>query len=264
MSSDPRIWCLGSSYVRDLKADLESPETLEEYRGCGRELDPARFLETGVVGSGNQPELLDSTGGATTQSDGDCAVKLHRYLSGLSRAQAAEERLWACLAHTRFHDYCRERWLTGADRNLKATVMNRWFMAGGRTGIVRNALARLWWGAELTRAPWEIAPELKSFGRDGEGEYFYTKWFFCTQNMCQGLLHRGYTGSLRLRICLLEAFARHAEGYSNLSALSEAVQKRVNLISAYRALDALKLDALVDLMEEQVRREIDLAMGEPS
>jgi hypothetical protein len=77
--------------------------------------------------------------GNRQQSDGSLAAHVHAVVR-LSRREAADMRVWQFLS-TEFRDYVLWRWGEKA-----APAANR---IAGRTN--RNAIARLWWGAELTR-----------------------------------------------------------------------------------------------------------------
>ena len=76
--------------------------------------------------------------GPAERSDGWLAPRVHATLR-LTRNEAADPRLWDFLAIVQFPTYVRWRWGTPTARAR---------FAGGET---RQALARLWWGAELTR-----------------------------------------------------------------------------------------------------------------
>lgn len=84
-------------------------------------------------------------------SDRWLAPRLHHTLR-LGRAEAADADLWAWLA-IRYHDYVDWRW-SGA----KGVAENRF-----RGPVHKQALARLWWGAELFRNGPDYHPVEKAF-----------------------------------------------------------------------------------------------------
>jgi hypothetical protein len=72
-----------------------------------------------------------------SESDGKLAARLHGLLDGVDPREAADAGLWAYLAAFACPGYVRWRW----DKSMQLR------MAGS---IRRNALARLWWWAEVT------------------------------------------------------------------------------------------------------------------
>jgi hypothetical protein len=87
---------------------------------------------------------------AAEQSDGWLAPRVHATLR-LTRFEAADPRLWDYLAIVAFPEYVRWRWGT-------PTAKARF--AGSET---TQALARLWWGAELTRNGEDYTPVASAF-----------------------------------------------------------------------------------------------------
>jgi Family of unknown function (DUF6339) len=83
-----------------------------------------------------QPNFKDKPG----ESDGWLSPRVHAALR-LKRSEAADKRLWAWLAVTRYSNYVRWRF-PGEDK----TAVKR-FIGSDRD----HALSRLWWGGELTR-----------------------------------------------------------------------------------------------------------------
>lgn len=83
----------------------------------------------------------------------NCKI-IYSNLKFLTEAQAADERLWAGLAHENFYDYLRLRWkmndVTKADKDIAKQIRGRFFFSGGaREAIVRNTLAKYWWVGKL-------------------------------------------------------------------------------------------------------------------
>jgi hypothetical protein len=72
-----------------------------------------------------------------TESDGVLAAELHKLLHGLTLREARDPRLWAYLAVFGAPKYVRWRWPDKVGIRYSGTIR-------------RNALARLWWWAELT------------------------------------------------------------------------------------------------------------------
>ncbi|MGY1669424.1 DUF6339 family protein [Geodermatophilus sp. SYSU D00710] len=109
-------------------------------------------------------ELVDQRRWASAEeSDRWLAPRLHAALR-LTRSEAGDRGLWHWLA-LRYRGYVTYRW-TGAE----GVARERWFGA-----INKQALARLWWGAELFR--------------DGE-DYSPVEFLFIRQDMPNSYLHR--------------------------------------------------------------------------
>ncbi|MGY1763045.1 DUF6339 family protein [Geodermatophilus sp. SYSU D00779] len=109
-------------------------------------------------------ELVDQRRWASAEeSDRWLAPRLHAALR-LTRSEAGHRGLWHWLA-LRYRGYVTYRW-TGAE----GVARERWFGA-----INKQALARLWWGAELFR--------------DGE-DYSPVEFLFIRQDMPNSYLHR--------------------------------------------------------------------------
>lgn len=72
-------------------------------------------------------------------------------LKGMNRYLARDERLWVWLTHGPCLEYARKRWLVpGADKSkLKSQVRDHFFAAGARGFERNNAIACLWWWAEI-------------------------------------------------------------------------------------------------------------------
>jgi len=77
-------------------------------------------------------------------SDGEMAATIHQALAGLTLREACDAEMWAWLACCGCPRYVRWRWDSDNTNAL-------WTRFAGNTR--RNALARLWWWAEITHQP---------------------------------------------------------------------------------------------------------------
>jgi hypothetical protein len=93
-------------------------------------------FERVLITTGRSPLRTERVG-----SDGEMAASLHKTLTGLTRREASDPDLWAYLCCFGCPQYVRWRWTTN-----KPSAM--WVRYAGN--IRRNALARLWWWAEVT------------------------------------------------------------------------------------------------------------------
>jgi hypothetical protein len=92
-----------------------------------------------LTGVGDPPSRTERVG-----SDGEMAAAVHKAVDGLTRREASDPDLWAHLCCFGCPKYVRWRWTTN-----KPGAM--WLRYAGN--IRRNALARLWWWAEVTHNP---------------------------------------------------------------------------------------------------------------
>ena len=91
--------------------------------------------------------------------DASNALLVHDHMSGLSRHQAAEERLWVYLCHVECADYVRARWLRQRPTETEkavSRVLEHFFVRGARGLIRNNGISRLWWLGKIAR---EVDPE---------------------------------------------------------------------------------------------------------
>lgn len=98
---------------------------------------------------GDPPSRTERVG-----SDGEMAASLHKVLDGLSRREASDADFWAYLCCFGCPQYVRWRWTT----NKAGALWSRY--AGN---IRRNALARLWWWAEVTCDPAKALGDAKRY-----------------------------------------------------------------------------------------------------
>lgn len=97
-------------------------------------------------------------------SDAWAAPRVHAALR-LTRREAADRRVWAWLAVAQFSDYVRWRFPAGEERGIP---IKRFF------GRARDhAIARLWWGAELTRNGPDYTTTIAAF----RNQDFPNTWF---------------------------------------------------------------------------------------
>ena len=84
-------------------------------------------------------------------SDAENALLVFNALHGLTRYLARDERLWVWLTHAPCLNYSRERWIIKtASREKQVSLIRDHFFAAGARGFERNnAIACLWWWAEI-------------------------------------------------------------------------------------------------------------------
>jgi hypothetical protein len=154
--------------------------------------------------------------GNGTESDAWLGPRVHATLR-LTRREAADRRIWAYLTAVEFPDYVRWRWRSVDDPD--DTVPIDRFLGEDS----RNALARLWWAAELTRNGKDYAPTEKALAVSR----FAVSW--------QGLdaLHH------RPAALAVVDFLHKFDGKGATDPQGQAMAKAFNLVLRTLALDAL-------------------------
>jgi hypothetical protein len=150
------------SFERDRLAEggthFDELEERVERHGTGVDIGPLDSLMRQVE------ELVQAGRWRTAEeSDGWLSPRLHHALR-LTRAEAGDRGLWHWLA-LRYRSYVEYRWTGDSGVNR-----DRWFGP-----VHKQALARLWWGAELFR--------------DGD-DYEPAQFLFRRQDMPNSYLHR--------------------------------------------------------------------------
>jgi len=145
------------------------------------------------------------------------APRLH-YVFRVSRRTASDRRIWTWLAMTVGRRYVIRRWAEDG----KVTLMRY----DGE--LLRNALSRLWWGAELVRS--------------GQG-YEYVTMVFRNVRTAQFALELKYSWYRPAAI----AFTRVAEGLDGGKVLNDEEKKNLSkTINAYLSLTALEARGLYE------------------
>lgn len=139
------------------------------------------------------------------ESDRWLAPRLHHALR-LNRSEAADRGIWEWLA-VRAHNYVTWRWI-GQDGDV---VNARW-----RGPIHKQALARLWWGAEIFRDGIDYRPVERAFIR---------------QDLPNSLLHRPLVRCRSLALGLIEVVAPHDAEPISASAVND-LARALNLATA--------------------------------
>lgn len=245
--------------VEKLEHMLRSGESLEKYYNGGWQFDQEDYLQDSVIEAvGKKPQLIVDARNINIQ-DTENAIKIHEYLPSLSRVQASDKRLWAYLTHVDFFDYCKKRWEFGADfdeldtpekkESAASHYRNHWFTASSARSLRRNALARLWWPAHLTYAPWERYP--------GQGiphhndKYIYTKVLLSSQDTTLQILERSISWNPILLIAILEYLRKNPEIQgTKLRNLVRNLVININLLSGTRNLALLQFEHILAIIED--------------
>lgn len=239
-----------TSYLQNLKDEADSSnDSLLNYLEKRVQFKEDGVAKTRIEVEENIP-ILDTS----ADKDAENAVKVYEYLNALSESVACDERVWSYLAHETFREHMLGRWpieisatnVTDREVRKKAvtSIKDHWFY--GQRGLVRNGIARLWWGAHVTVAPWENGDEEFYADLDKTDRYRYTKLLFSKSVIYQQIMEREQTRPPRIRTTLLEYV------YDNQDITKEQIgdlAKRIDMANSYRKLDRLNY--------KQLRRVID-------
>lgn len=240
------------SYTELLREKLASGASLNDYFAPKIEVPVEGELQSTLKVNDSIPSLnIDIT------SDVENSIKVFEYLQNLDKTQASDKRLWIYLSHVTFREYTLGRWgiktsqdelAISADARRKAIsyVAEHWFLSGSSRSLRRHSIARLWWAAYLTAAPWETDPEYFA-GLDTSDKYTYTKILFSTQDIYQQTLERNLGRSNKMLIAILEYLRQNPETSQNREAI-RSIMKELNLMLGYRKLAVLSFDELVEVI----------------
>lgn len=241
--------------VERLRNELRSGASLESYFKESFPIKDGELQPSTIVPQGKLPEL-EAPEDNPVSADVTNAIALHGYYRGLDETQASDPRLWTYLSHSQFREYTLARWGYGGvykdlkeDEKTKATnyFLEHWFVGSNDRDLRRHAIARLWWAAHLTHAPWETD---KKFFSDLEKDdpYFYTRVLFSTQDIYQQVLERAMGRSNRVLISVLDYFATHPE-FAGSREKVRSLMKELNLTYGTKKIIVLDRKSLQDLIE---------------
>lgn len=252
----PALMIFSSVQIKSIKDNVEGNLHAYMNQDAYLELPAEGLLPTLIEVPEAVPELRTTSGTRKTIDDAKNAELIYEYLGNLTRTQASDKRLWVTLTHTKFIQYCRERWPT-TEANWKSNIENHWFMkeGGGRAALSRNAISRLWWGAFLTVAPWESDESLE-FMRSSD-RYWLTKVLFSQAQIVQDLFEREFGSNKRLMTIFLYSISLYSKEFANESAeliasnvdrLSIETSKRILLMLKSRHIEMFSVDDLREVI----------------
>lgn len=245
--------------VERLRNQLRTGTSLEEYfresfSPQDEELQPSTILPQGKIPVLEAPE--DNPVGADVTN----AIALHDYYRGLDETQASDPRLWTYLSHVQFREYALARWGYGGtykDLNEEEKVkainyfLEHWFVGSNDRDLRRHAIARLWWAARLTYAPWEQDKEY--FGDlEKDDPYFYTQVLFSTQDIYQQVLERAMGRSDKILISVLDFLATHPE-FAGSREKIRGLMKELNLAYGTKKIIVLDRKTMKELIEKTAK-----------
>ncbi len=254
--------------VDKIRNDLRSGNSLASYLKEDFFVNEADLLPSTIVVEG-KPPVLSTPENDPVSADLDNAIVLHEYYRNLDETQASDPRLWTYLSHVEFRKYSLARWglkvsledLEDLTERSKAInyLLEHWFISGNDRDLRRHAIARLWWAAHLTHAPWETDPVFFAELRKDDS-YYYTGILLLTQDIYQQVLERAMGRSNRILISVLDYFGTHIE-FARSREKVRSLMKELNLAYGTKKLIMLDFKQLKDTIEKTAK-EIDLRTTE--
>ena len=249
--------------VEKMRADLRSGASLESYFKESYRVESDDLLISTIAVEGKVPELKAPKKDPVS-ADLQNAIALHEYYRGLDETQASDPRLWVYLSHVEFRKYALTRWgLDGTNKDLKNQsekakainyLLEHWFISSNDRDLRRHAIARLWWAAHLTYAPWESDPEF--FGDlKNDDPYYYTRVLLSTQDIYQQVLERAMGRSSHILISVLDYLSKNPQWPRERV---RSLVKELNLIYGRRKIISLSHDALESLIDRIGREQEQL------
>ncbi len=241
--------------VEQMKNHLRSGDSLGSYFSPNYAVKEKDLLPSTIQVQGKVP-ALKAPKSDPVSADLDNAIVLHQYYSNLDETQASDARLWVYLSHVEFRKYALARW--GLKNELKDTkdqrektksinyIIEHWFISGNDRDLRRHSIARLWWAARLTYAPWESDPEF--FGDlKKKDSYYYTRVLLSTQDIYQQVLERAMGRSNRILISVLDFLGKNKK-FAQSREKIRSLMKELNLAYGTKKIITLSRKSLESLI----------------
>ncbi len=239
-----------AKFVDALRVDI--PKNLKKYTidqmwasAVGSKSD--RDVLTPLALRTAQIELLEPE--PDDHKDIENAIRLHKSMPEFTRLQARDPRLWTRLGHIELWPYMRKRWpiekyLKDGEKVAQGRVLERYFIAQSQSrALMRNGVARLWWGAYLT------------FDGKRANPYELTGVLFSTLDIAQQILERGMGRAPGVLHGFLEFLLNHNAELLTGGDLNRArirqLAKFLNMHGGVCLLDALSKAQVMDLLEAE-------------
>lgn len=243
--------------MEQMRADLRSGRSLKSYFEESYSVKERELLNSTIETSG-KPPVLKAPKKDPISADLENAITLHGYYSDLDETQASDSRLWVYLSHAEFRKYTLARWgLDGSYSDLKDDaakkrainqLLEHWFVSGNDRDLRRHAIARLWWAAHLTYAPWERDPEFFADLKQND-PYYYTRIILSTQDIYQQVLERAMGRSNRILISVLDYLGKNKE-FARSRESVRSLMKELNLTYGTRKIIALDPRTLAGVIKK--------------
>lgn len=257
MNNNPAQKIFRRDAVERMRNELRSGDSLGGYFKDSFSVKEKDLLPSTIAVTGKAPALKIPKSDLVS-ADLDNAIVLYEYYRNLDETQASDPRLWVYLSHVEFRKYTLVRW--GLDGTLKELedsaektkainyLLEHWFISGNDRDLRRHAVARLWWAAHLTRAPWESDPEF--FGDlKNDDPYYYTRVLLSTQDIYQQVLERAMGRSNHILISVLDYLGKNPKFAQSRESV-RALMKELNLAYGTKKIITLDRPSLAALIEK--------------
>lgn len=174
-------------------------------------------------------ELRGGLGALAPRTDAQLAPILHEAMRSVERRNLLDHRLWQWLCLEPLREYVLARWCDGAAVDavdgFKMSQLNRFVGGPTLNGVGRNALARLFWGAETAFVD--------------TGKYDDCRAVFASADLFVGVFERKIGLRPQAAMAIIRRLIGEPEAYRR-----EAL-KRMNFVLSTTALEALSGQELV-------------------
>lgn len=206
-----------------------------------------RDIETSLVLRRPEIELFEPE--SEDHKDIENAIRLHKAMPEFTRFQARDPRLWTRLSHVELWPYMRKRWpiekyMKDGVKVAQGRVLERYFIAQSQSrALMRNGVARLWWGAHLTHDAKRANP------------YELTGVLFSTLDIAQQILERGMGRAPAVLHGFLEFLLKYntellTGGDANRARI-RMLAKFLNMHGGVCILDCLSKAEVMDLLDAE-------------
>lgn len=163
--------------------------------------------------------------------DFENSKELYLKFKFLTPRQAADERLWQYLLHTKFWNYMRYRWPLEKNNDPDHYFSND----KNDRALIRHGIARLWWIAHET------------YDSDNPTDPFHlTEYVFNDKDLIRNVIERAFFRNKQftknLLICIKNYFDKNK--YPNKRKAIRSLMPELNRISAIRIVEGLSINDL--------------------
>ncbi|MDG1845013.1 MAG: DUF6339 family protein, partial [Acidimicrobiales bacterium] len=179
-------------------------------------------------------QILELEGTKESARDALLARELHKALSDIPMRVLTDPFLWHWMTTIVFKEYVLERWVPSSTDDLESWLESnsgsgRFLGRNSNAGFARNAIARLFWGAELTQE---------------EGNYDLTTIVFSDADLHQSIFERNLGLESRLvRICIRKM--QDVEGFGE-SAKKKGLHKEKLQREAFKIMKMLMQTTVIE------------------
>ena len=137
------------SYMKTLRDAVKSEAAIPLYAAESFEIDNTQIKRLANV---YHPDGLTEKLNEIWEDDLKSAIAIYEGYKDISLILASNEAFWAYLTHVDLFTYTQNRWPKVKDSDCTADyIIDHWFL--GTNGLLRNAVASMWWSVYNTIDP---------------------------------------------------------------------------------------------------------------